>query len=167
MGGRQRPKVQHIRQPVASHWVERQQCCPHPQGKLQAMINRKMHAGAGIPVQQLPGSRLVGSLVAVLEVATLAAFLYGMMPMLPDRMPESCLLVACMLAAPLLHYRSAMPLGQMLTMSLKFALDTSDDWGRLVAQAATCMGCVHQAVLQQLDLSEVVCVGRQATTQGA
>lgn len=71
------------------------------------MINGKMHAGAGIPVQQLPGSRLVGSLVAVLEVATLAAFLYGMMPMLPDRMPESCLLVACMLAAPLLHYRAA------------------------------------------------------------
>ena len=127
------------------------------------MINGKMHAGAGIPVQQLPGSRLVGSLVAVLEVATLAAFLYGMMPMLPDRMPESCLLVACMLAAPLLHYRSAIPLGQMTDhVSLKFALGTSDDWGWLVAQAATCMGGVHKVVLQQLDLSEVACVRRQA-----
>ena len=51
-------------------------------------------------------------------------------------------------------------------MSLKFALGTSDDWDGLVAQAATCMGGVHKAVLQQLDLSEVACVGRQATTQG-
>ena len=57
-------------------------------------------------MQQLPGSRLVASLVAVLQLATLAVFLYGMMPLVPDRMPETCILVACMLAAPLLHYRS-------------------------------------------------------------
>lgn len=64
-----------------------------------------MHAGAGIPVQQLPGSRLVGSLVASLEVTTLAAFVQGMTPLIPDKMPEICVLVACMLAAPFLQYR--------------------------------------------------------------
>ncbi len=65
-----------------------------------------VNAGAGIAVQQLPGSRLVSSLVAVLEVATLAAFVYGITPLIPDKMPESCVLVACMLAAPLLQLRS-------------------------------------------------------------
>ncbi|KAA6418532.1 MAG: hypothetical protein FRX49_11478 [Trebouxia sp. A1-2] len=64
-------------------------------------------SGAGIAVQQLPGSRLVSSLVAVLEVATLAAFVYGITPLIPDKMPESCILVACMLAAPLLQLRAA------------------------------------------------------------
>ncbi len=65
-----------------------------------------VNAGAGIDVQQLPGSRLVSSLVAVLEVATLAAFVYGITPLIPDKMPETCVLVACMLAAPLLQLRS-------------------------------------------------------------
>ena len=60
-----------------------------------------VNAGAGIAVQQLPGSRLVSSLVAVLEVATLAAFVYGITPLIPDKMPETC-----MLAAPLLQLRS-------------------------------------------------------------
>ncbi|KAL0039743.1 hypothetical protein WJX77_006684 [Trebouxia sp. C0004] len=64
-------------------------------------------SGAGIAVQQLPGSRLVSSLVAVLEVATLAAFVYGITPLIPDKMPETCILVACMLAAPLLQLRAA------------------------------------------------------------
>lgn len=67
-----------------------------------------MHAGAGIAVQQLPGSRLVGSLVASLEVTTLAAFVQGMTPLIPDKMPEICALVACMLAAPFLQYRSGL-----------------------------------------------------------
>jgi len=65
-----------------------------------------VYAGAGIAVPQLPGSRLVSSLVAVLEVATLAAFVYGITPLIPDKMPETCVLVACILAAPLLQLRS-------------------------------------------------------------
>ena len=64
-----------------------------------------MSVGAGIPVQQLPGSRLVSSLVAVLQLSTFAAFTLGMTPLIPDRMPETCVLVACLLALPLLHYR--------------------------------------------------------------
>lgn len=65
------------------------------------------NAGAGIPVQQLPGSRLVCSLVASLQVTTFAVFIYGMTPLIPDRMPETCVLVACLLGLPLLHYRLA------------------------------------------------------------
>ena len=57
-------------------------------------------------MQQLPNSRLVCSLVATLQVTTFAAFLYGMTPLIPDRMPETCVLVVCLLALPLLHYRS-------------------------------------------------------------
>lgn len=61
--------------------------------------------GAGIPVQQLPASKLVCSLVAVLQLTTFAVFIYGMTPLIPDKMPETCVLVACLLALPLLHYR--------------------------------------------------------------
>ena len=61
--------------------------------------------GAGIPAQQLPSSRLVAGLVGMLQLTTLAAFLLGMAHQLPDKMPEICLLVACLLATPYLHYR--------------------------------------------------------------
>lgn len=43
--------------------------------------------------------------MAVLQVTTFAAFIYGMTPLIPDRMPETCVLVACLLTLPLLHYR--------------------------------------------------------------
>lgn len=56
-------------------------------------------------MQQLPASRLVAGLVAMLQATTLAAFLTGMAPVVPDRMPETCLLTVCLLAAMLLHYR--------------------------------------------------------------
>ena len=64
-------------------------------------------AGAGVTVRQLPNSRMVVSLVGSLQVATLAAFVYDMLPMVPDKMPEACLLVLCLVAALLLHYRQA------------------------------------------------------------
>ncbi|KAL3143272.1 hypothetical protein ABBQ38_002117 [Trebouxia sp. C0009 RCD-2024] len=70
---------------------------------LQVMVI----SGAGIPAQELPASRLVCSLVACLQVTTFGAFLNGMTPLIPDRMPETCVLVACLLALPLLHYRAA------------------------------------------------------------
>ena len=58
-------------------------------------------------MQQLPNSRVVLGLVAALEVATLATFLYNMLPWLPDKMPEACLLVVCLILALVLHYRFA------------------------------------------------------------
>ena len=82
-------------------------------GTMHMHMLNPVYAGAGIAVQQLPGSRLVSSLVAVLEVATLTAFVYGITPLIPDKMPETCILVACMLAAPLLQLRSDCMLTRM------------------------------------------------------
>ena len=58
-----------------------------------------------MPVPQLPNSRVVVSLVASLQLATLGAFVYDMLPLVPDKMPEACLLVLCLMAVILLHYR--------------------------------------------------------------
>lgn len=63
-------------------------------------------AGAGIAVQQLPNSQVVMGLVVMLEITSLAAFACDMLPELPDKMPEACLLMACLTAALALHYRS-------------------------------------------------------------
>lgn len=62
-------------------------------------------AGAGVAVQQLPESRVVVGLVAALECTALGAFMSDMLSVLPDKMPEACLLVACLTAAITLHYR--------------------------------------------------------------
>lgn len=50
---------------------------------------------------------MVVSLVGALQIATLGAFVYDMLPVVPDKMPEACLLVLCLMAALLLHYRQA------------------------------------------------------------
>lgn len=59
-------------------------------------------------MQQLPNSQVVIGLVGALEVVTLGAFVYDMLPVVPDKMPEACLLVACLTAAIGFHIRSAL-----------------------------------------------------------
>lgn len=50
---------------------------------------------------------MMAAMVVAIEVATLGTFVHGVAPALPDRLPESLLLVALFLASFVLHFRRA------------------------------------------------------------